>query len=512
LTDLRKNDMPLTTNAQGRLSGLQPVGVIDIGSNSVRLVVYEGLVRSPTVLFNEKIMCGLGKGVAKTGLLERSAIEMTLRTLKRFHGLCHQLHVSQLHILATAAVREAKNGMDFIVQAQDILGQKVTLLSGVDESCYSAHGILSSFYRPQGIVGDFGGGSLELAPIEPLNMRAGLSLPLGGLRLRDMAQGSLERTRKITRSSLRQVAFSHHQGQNFYAVGGTWRNLAKLHMMQRKYPLPVMHHYQPDMGQLRDFLRRLAKGQIEQSRCIENISKNRRQLLPYGAIVLAEIIKYLRPAQVIFSGSGVREGYLYAALPEEIQRQDPLLAATQAMSILRARSPEHAHELIAWSDEAFNVLGIKENAQEKRLREAACYLSDIAWRINPDYRGQDAADQIAFGDYNGLDHQERCFIALTLFYRNQGLVDEAQASPIIKLIDTYSRHRALILAAVMRISNLFCASSPGILPHLKWREKSHDIILEIPAHYGNLVAERPLGRLQHLAKLTGRNMKFSILD
>jgi len=503
----------LPAQGQGRLNGLQPVGVIDIGSNSVRLVVYEGLVRSPTVLFNEKIMCGLGVGVAKTGRLDGDSVDMALRTLGRFRSLCYQLQVAQVHVLATAAVREAKNGTDFIARATAILGRQVQLLSGEEEARYSAYGVLSAFYRPVGIVGDFGGGSLELIPLEKKELGAGISLTLGGLRLHDMAQGNLERARKIVRHVLNQTGLtSTGSGKNFYAVGGTWRNLAKLHMAQRKYPLPVMHHYQPDMGQLRDFLRRLAKGEIDRLRGIDVISKNRRRLLPYGAIVLQEIIRSLRLGSVIFSGSGVREGYLYAALPQQIQFQDPLLVAAQAMSILHARSAEHAHELAAWSAAAFAVLGMRESKQERRLREASCYLSDIAWRINPDYRGLDAADRIAFGDYNGIDHHGRCFAALTLFYRNEGLVDEAHAPPFIKLLDVKSRHRARVLAAVMRISNLFCASSAGILPHLHWSKKGQEIILETPTRYQELIAERPQGRLQQLAKLTGQTMRFEVIE
>jgi len=507
---------------QGRLNGLEPVAVIDIGSNSVRLVVYEGLVRSPTVLFNEKIMCGLGIGVARTGALEGETVAMALRTLARFAGLCRQLQVRQLHVLATAAVREASNGADFIIRAQEILGQEIQVLSGESEANYSAYGVVSSFYRPDGMVGDLGGGSLELVPVKQRDIGQrdiaqteigeGISLGLGGLRLHDMAQGSLDHARKIVRHQLRQTGLlGMTKVKNFYAVGGTWRNLAKLHMAQKKYPLPVMHHYQPDMIQLRDFLRRIAKGDIEQSRFIEAISKNRRQLLPYGAIALNEIIKFLRPDHVVFSGSGVREGYLYAALPAQIQSQDPLLAAAQAMSILRARSAEHAHELIAWSGEAFEILGLEENETQRRLREATCYLSDIAWRINPDYRGQDAADQIAFGDYNGIDHCGRCFAALALFYRNQGLVGEKHAPPMIKLMDVQTHYRARVLAGVMRISNLFCASSPGILPQLRWCKQADEIVLEVPHSSKDLIAERPIGRLRHLAKLTGKPMRFSII-
>jgi len=509
---MEHSSRPCVVKAQGRLDGLQPVGVIDIGSNSIRLVVYEGLVRSPTVLFNEKIMCGLAQGLNQTGLLNPTAIDLSLRTLARFSSLCHTLHVAHIHVLATAAAREARNGPEFIAKAQAILQTPIALLSGEQEAHYSAYGVFSAFYRPNGLVGDFGGGSLELITIEDQKVGKGISLSLGGLRLRDMAQGDIELARKIVQQSLSQATFNDGVlNKNFYAVGGTWRNLAKLHMAQKKYPLPIMHHYQPDLEKFTTFLCHIANGNVNHLDAIETISKNRRTLLPYGALVLHEIVQLLRPSKIIFSGSGVREGYLYTTLPPQIQAQDPLLAAAKAMAILRARSPEHVRELMAWSGAAFAILGLKENNKTSRLREAACYLSDIAWRINPDYRGRDAADQIAFGDYNGIDHQGRCFAALTLFFRNEGLVSDDQAPSLIELIDEATRYRARVLAGVMRISNLFCASSPGILPKLKWQQNDTEIILNVPHRYKDLIAERPLGRLKQLAKLTGRSMRFTII-
>lgn len=500
------------STAQGRLKGRKPIAVIDIGSNSVRLVIYEGLVRSPTVLFNEKILCGLGKGVAKTGCLEQSSVDMALRTLRRFYAICEQLDVEEINTLATAAAREATNGPSFIEDSENILKSKISVLTGKEEATYSAYGIISTFYKPDGVAGDLGGGSLELVDISKQHVGNGITLPLGGLRLQDMSDNNIVDAAKIARKLLRKAeVLSSNKGRNFYAVGGTWRNLAKLHMAVKRYPLPVMHEYEVDGHELEGFLHRIAKDEIDQIKSISAISKNRRQLLSYGAAVLIELIHCLTPKKVIFSGAGVREGYLFSKLSPKLRKEDPLLAACGEMATLRARSPKQAYELIKFTENAFNVLEINETEDQKRYREAACLLADIGWRVHPDYRGDQSANQVAFGPYPGISHAGRVYVALTVFYRNEGLLADDQSPEIIKLADADTIKRAKILGGIMRIANLFSASTAGILPQLVWQKKKKNIVLAIPQIHADLVAERPIGRLQQLSKLVDFNLEYSII-
>ncbi|MHC5307158.1 exopolyphosphatase [Bartonella sp. LJL80] len=497
--------------AQGRLKGRKPVAVIDIGSNSVRLVVYEGLVRSPTVLFNEKILCGLGKGLAKTGRLEAESVEMALRTLKRFHAVCEQIGVDELQTLATAAAREAENGPAFIAEAQKILKSEICVLTGKEEATYSAYGIISTFHKPDGIAGDLGGGSLELVDICNDRVGDGITLPLGGLRLQDMSNNNVAEATKIARKHLRKSdLLKKNKGRNFYAVGGTWRNLAKLHMSTKRYPLPVMHGYEVEAHELEGFLHRVAKGDLDQMRGISAISKNRRQLLSYGAAALIELIHCMTPEHIIFSGAGVREGFLYSMLPSKLRKEDPLLAACGEMATLRARSPQQASELIDFTANAFQVFGIDENDNQKRYREAACLLADIGWRVHPDYRGDQAAIQIAYGPYPGISHAGRVFVALAVFFRNEGLFADSQAPAIIKLASPAMIERARVLGGFMRVANLFSASTAGILPELTWEKKKKNIVLNIPERHSDLIAERPLGRLQQLSKVTDNNLRFEV--
>src|SRR5262245_14534056 len=188
--------------AQGRLDYGPPVAVIDIGSNSVRLVVYEGLTRSPTPIFNEKMLAGLGREVQSTGLLAPDAVEAAYATLRRFRALCDRLEVARLWVIATAACRDAANGKAFVAEAERICGVKIDVLSGKREAELSALGVVSGFHRPDGIVGDLGGGSLELTEVHGQRVRPGLTLPLGGLALQDVSSKSVKKAEKIVRATL----------------------------------------------------------------------------------------------------------------------------------------------------------------------------------------------------------------------------------------------------------------------------------------------------------------------
>ncbi|ENN95082.1 exopolyphosphatase [Bartonella vinsonii] len=496
-------------DAQGRLKGCKPVAVIDIGSNSVRLVIYEGLVRSPTVLFNEKVLCGLGQGVAKTGFLEEKSMQMTLRTLKRFRTLCQQIGADDVYTIATAAAREAKNGLAFIQNAENVLQNKIDLLSGTEEALYSAYGVISTFYQPKGISGDLGGGSLELIDIDYPHMGEGITLPLGGLQLQYMSNHDIAVATKIAHEHFSKSAvIRKSMARCFYAVGGTWRNLAKLHMATKHYRLPVMHGYEVDAVEMEDFLRFVVRDSIDNMKGISAVSKNRRQLLSYGAIVLIELIQCMRFEKIIFSGAGVREGFLYSRLPQEIRLSDPLIAACTEMAILRARSPKQAEELINFTTNAFEVFGISETEDEYRYRKAACLLADIGWRIHPDYRGNEAAHQIALGSYPGISHEGRVYAALAVFFRNTSLLVDEESLPIFQLATKNIIEKARILGETMRIAHLFSASTAGILPYLSWYKKTDHVVLHIPKRYTDLLGERPLARLKKLSKIVKLPLSF----
>ncbi len=502
----------MLAQSQGRLQDRSPISIIDIGSNSIRLVVYEGIARSPTVLFNEKMLAGLGRGIVSTGKLDPEAVARSIEEFKRFRALSEQAGSAALHVIATAAAREAVNGPDFIKRSEEILGTKIRVLSGREEAHFSALGVICGFHRPDGIAGDLGGGSLELVDVSGDIVGDGITLPLGGLRLQDMSKDSPSVASKLARDELaRAKLLRGGEGRAFYAVGGTWRNLARLHMNVANYPLSVMHHYTMPVESSTAFLRQVARGDIEKMAGIEGVSKNRRALLPYGAAVLLEIIAAMKPSVVVVSALGVREGFLYSLLPDDRKGDDPLISAAGELALLRARSLTHAHELAQWSGETFAALGVDETEEEARYREAACLLADIGWRAHPEYRGLQSLNIIAHASFIGVDHPGRAFLALTTYFRHQGVFNDASVSGLSALATPRYLERARLLGAVMRVVYLLSASMPGIIPRLKWKRQANGALaLVVPSANAGLFGERPAGRLAQLAKVTGQKLELAV--
>jgi exopolyphosphatase / guanosine-5'-triphosphate,3'-diphosphate pyrophosphatase len=500
------------SEAQGRLPGSAPVSVVDIGSNSVRLVVYEDLSRAPAVLFNEKVLCGLGKGLGSNGRMDEEAVARALHALHRFRALSDQARATRIFVLATAAAREASNGAAFIAEAQSILGQPVQVLSGEEEAYYSALGVISGFNGVDGIAGDLGGGSLELIDVKGRECGKGITLPLGGLRLSETSGGSLTKARTLARAQLKDAKLlSRGEGRIFYAVGGTWRNIAKLHMEMTQYPLHMMQGYELPLADMQNFLELVVTSKDSKDPSWQSVSKNRRALLPYGAIAMQEVLAAMKPSRVVFSAQGVREGYLYAQLPDDEQQLDPLLVAADQLAILRARSPEHARELADWTGRMVAHFGIEETEEETRYRQAACLLADISWRAHPDYRGLQALNLIAHSSLAGITHPGRAYLALANYYRFEGLHDDGATGPLSQISTPRLLSLAKLLGGLLRVVYLFSASMPGIVDHLSFRRSNNpDLDLEfvVPHAHADFAGERLDGRLQQLSKLTGKRLAF----
>jgi exopolyphosphatase / guanosine-5'-triphosphate,3'-diphosphate pyrophosphatase len=491
--------------AQGRLDYGPPIGVIDIGSNSVRLLVYEGLTRSPTPIFNEKVLAGLGREVQSTGLLAADAVEKALAALRRFRALCDQLDVAPLWVIATAACRDAKNGKAFVAEAERICRADIDVLSGKREAELSALGVVSGFHKPDGIVGDLGGGSLELTEVHAHRVKPGVTLPLGGLALQDISSRSIKKAEKVVRKSLDDLRLlKDGKGRTFYAIGGTWRALARLHMWQTGYPLHVMHGYVLPAKEAFDFSSLVHRVHPDTLSRIEVVTDARRPLLAYAALVLENLVRIARPKEVVFSALGVREGLLYSMLDARQREQDALISAASELNLLRSRSPAHAQELIEWTDRFIASSGLDESGEERRLRHTACLLADIGWRAHPDYRGEQSVNIIANAAFVTVDHPGRAFIALAVFFRHVGLVDDELSPRLRELASTRVLDRARVLGAALRVAYLVSAAATGVLPKASMLVERGRLILRFDVEVKAIAGERVFARLRQLARLIGR--------
>jgi exopolyphosphatase / guanosine-5'-triphosphate,3'-diphosphate pyrophosphatase len=484
------------------------VAVIDIGSNSVRLVVYEQMSRSLVSVFNEKTLCGLGREVQSTGLLAPDAVDKALTALQRFHALCKIQRVGRVFAIATAACRDASNGPDFIARAERIFGVKIEILSGPQEAKLSAFGVISGIHKPDGIVGDLGGGSLELIDVRGHRVHGGVTLPLGSLALQDLSHKSLKRAERIVRNALTDIPrLKAGRGRTFYAVGGTWRALARIHIIQSGYPLKVMHGYSIPATDALDFARRLRRlAAADMLANIESVSEARRPLLTYAALVLEYIIRVAQPKTITFSTFGVREGLLYSMLPETERAKDGLICAAQTLNELLSRSARHAQELIDWTDRLVRVVRLRETEEDRRLRHAACLLSDIAWRVHPDHRGEQTLELITNGNFGSITHQGRAFVALSVFFRYAGLSEENQPPTAIQSqVPQAMLERARVLGAAFRVAHLISAARPGVLSATHFRSQGRKLMLVFEHQMVDLVADRVGSRFKQLARLIGRS-------
>jgi len=485
-------------------AGLKPVSVVDIGSNSVRLVVYDGLRRAPSPIYNEKVLAGLGRGVATTGELSARGMARAIAALRRFRRLNEQIGVTRVFPLATAAARDAANGADFIAAATRALGHDIQVLSGREEAHYAACGLLAGMPEADGVAGDLGGGSLELVNIRKGRIKSGITLPLGPLRLLDLTGGELTGAAEIIEQTFAEAAILKKlEARAFYAVGGAWRNLARIHMNQTGYPLHVIHHYAIPRHEALLLTERVSAMTPAEVRQAADVSQRRAETLPLAALVLNRLLSMSGARNLVFSVLGVREGVLYDNLPGKRRQADPLLSACWDFARRYSRSPAHELELCAWSDQVCGEGGIECTRRWTRLRYAAAMLADISWRAHPDYRGARAFTLVSQANFTGIDHYSRAFLALCVFFRYQGVFATPPAE-IAALVDDKAIRRARILAGLFRLAYALSAAMPGALPNIPLRLDDHSVLLTLSGDYADLAGEALDKRLAQLARAMDR--------
>lgn len=505
----------MTSNSPGKgpvhTSRKGPYGIIDIGSNSVRLVVYAGATRSPVPIFNEKVMAGLGRSVARTGKLDEQGVERAIKAVRRFAALKREIGIKKLDVVATAAVRDAADGPDFLKKIAAFFDQEVRLLSGEEEARLAASGILSAIPDADGVVGDLGGGSLELVAVASGTLAPGITMPLGPLRLEAASEGNLARAGEIVDEELKKIEWlSSMKGRPLYAVGGVWRNLARIHMAQFNYPVRVLHHYvipQRDAAQLAGLLEKMGPKSLAR---IPDISSRRIPALPYGALVLERLLAATGASHVVVSSFGLREGVVYDGLEAEEKRKDPLIEGCKDLAGRLARFPEHGQELASWTEALFSDGGFGESAAQKRLRHAACILADIGWYVHPDYRSQHAMQQILLAPVVGIDHPGRMFLARVGFHRHEGNAEAEVLGDLTSRLSKEEAYRARILGLALRLAFSLCAARLGVLPLTRLRMDEKCVRLELPKKIESFMGETVQKRLNALAKAAGRTAEVVI--
>lgn len=391
-------------------------GVIDIGSNSVRMMVYHAPVRVPLPLFNEKYYCGLGKGLAATSKLNAEGKDEVLRALDRFMVMSKRLCVDQMTVLATAAIRDAKDGKAFVKKIEKRTGLNVQVISGTTEAELAARGVMASFHAPDGISADLGGGSIELAQIKDHSILHRSSLEVGVLRLEDLGISDPQVIAELIDKELRKVKWlEHNKAPTIYAVGGSFRAIAKMHMKLHNYPLPILHEYRLTKRHIDEIVGLFSAMSIQEIAELPGIPKERATTMLPAALMLQHVMHYSEVPKVAFSVSGIREGLLFERLSAKQQKQDPLFASAADLAMLAGRHGRYGDELFQWMQPLF----MHESPQQERVRYALCTLSELAWTIDPNFRAEWAYNRVVQSAIKGVTHRERVMLAMALFHRYQ---------------------------------------------------------------------------------------------
>ncbi len=469
------------------------IGIIDIGSNSVRLVVYRGLTRTPPAIFNEKVMAGLGRGLAANGRLSESSMVSAVVALGRFAMLARDMDLASLRVVATAAVREASNAQVFIDRVRDACGLEIETISGEVEARGSALGVIAGIPDADGVVGDLGGGSLELIRVSGGEAHERISLPIGSLRLDAVRKRSPRALGGFIKKALDTVDWvAAGRGKPFYTVGGSWRALAQLHMHLTDCPLRVVHQYRMDADVPARLVRTLARLDPKTLKGVPHFSSSRAPSLPGAAMLLSAAVKRLGSSEVVASANGLREGLLFAQLSPEMQREDPLLAATRAEGERQGRFPEHGDLLFTWMDGLFRGRG--EPVGDARIRLATCLLSDVAWRAHPDFRAERGFDFALHGNWVAITAAERAMMAAALYACFGGDFASRDVKVMNELADPAALARARTWGTALRLGQRLTGGTAAPLTASRlWREGTSLVLTLDPAHaalYGEAVARR----------------------
>ncbi|MEE3500223.1 Ppx/GppA family phosphatase [Acidiphilium acidophilum] len=483
--------------------------VVDLGSNSVRLVVFQGQSRNPVQIFNEKAVLRLARGLIRTGLLDTASMDDAVTVIRRYGAIARAMNAHPFEALATSAVRDAANGPDFTARLEAATpGLKVITLTGEEEARLSAEGVLCGIPGADGILADLGGGSLEVVRLSHGVIGEAATMPVGVIRLAERAADDPARAKLIVAEELEAVSFlAEGSGGDLYVSGGAFRALARIHIAQTGYPLNMVHHYTIGRDEARDLATVVAEASRKFIERMPGVARKRIDDLPYAAIILRRLLRATNAARVVFSANGLREGWFLRQLPPKMRKQDPLVAAGRDLTVGLLRDAALPDALIAWTAPLFPT----ETDPQRRLREGACWFSDIGNHEHPEYRAEQAFLRVLRQTGVGLDHHARAFLALTLALRYEAPADSAFLAPARALLDMAAARRAETLGAALRLAYTLSAGTPALLAATGLATEGDRLILTLDASSGVFAGDPIERRLARLASMVGMEAETRLI-
>jgi exopolyphosphatase/guanosine-5'-triphosphate,3'-diphosphate pyrophosphatase len=481
------------------------IAVIDVGSNSVRLVHFRVEGRALWPIFNEKVMAGLGRGVRVTGKLHPEGRDIALRALKRFQRLLDAKGVRERYAVATAAVRNATDGPAFVEEVAELTGLKVRVLQGEEEAYHAALGLVAGVPTAHGVMGDLGGSSLELTPILNGVPQPGRTYALGPQEVIDGPDFDPDATLATIDERLAEGGMLSGQGGAFYAIGGAWRALAHLAFARFDYPLHVVHEFALSAEEVRELARLVTRLSPASLQGTPGLSSRRIETLPYAALLLRRIMRHGKFDSIVFSAYGVREGVLAAGLPPELLATDPLIAGAETMARPSSPSPDFGRALAAWIAPAMREVETAfDPARDRVLQEAGARLTDLGARFHPDHRAELSRDTILYAPFAGVTHAERAFLAAALHYRYAGKRAELDNHGEFHLLDETQHNVAQMMGCALRLGAKLSGRATRLLDQFTLTVTPEEVRLTVDESVRDLYVERSLSLLDNLAGAINR--------
>ncbi|MDE0292476.1 MAG: Ppx/GppA family phosphatase [Candidatus Dadabacteria bacterium] len=474
------------------------VAVIDVGSNSIRLVIYKGPRRAPLPILDEKVPCGLGRGMDSQGRMSPKSMDLALRTVSRFVDIARSMRVSGIKAVATAAVRNAANGPDFKEAVEQQCGISLRVLSGMDEARLSALGTLCAIPDADGVMGDIGGGSLELVEICEGEIGNHATLPLGTIPLLESGLSPVKARKKLIAPLLDEIPWLENaKKKTFYAVGGSWRALAKRHMETEDYPLRIVHGYSLSSSRALEMTQEVVDVSPGSLRSLWIIGRNRMESAPYAAALMKSLLKRTGVRDLMFCTYGLREGCIYNDLPPEQRSLDPLIVMCQEIALKMGRSIEDGEAFCRWVEPAIP----DEYSGNPRLRLAACHLSDIGVSEHPEYRAEQVFLRILRMPFVGITHPERVRIAFSVASRHAAIGNLIRRWEVSDFLSGDDIEEARVTGLALRLAYTVSGGVARILESTRLERSGEKLTLHMPDQIPH--PETVGRRLGALAKAVG---------
>ena len=471
------------------------IGIIDIGSNSIRLVVFDGPKRSPLYLYNEKVFFRLGMQSFGKKAFDTATLRAVSRIVNRFVALCRNMEINKIIMFGTSALREASNSDVLVEVIRKNTNIRIDVISGEKEAFYAAQGILLGFPNAEGIICDVGGNSVEFASVCKRVIAECKSTLLGPLAITKLENEIENIDSYIRKQLLGAVNANTTKDKPFFLIGGSWRAIAKIHMQRTQYPLKIIQGYKVKSKKIKKTLEFIRDSSFITKYDEINISAERLELLPQSARLLEIIIDELQIKTLTFSSFGVREGFLYNDLSEAEKKKDPLIEAAKFFEKKETRFPNMSKHTFKWISPLYENLPRKT----KRVILAATKLHDIAWIAHPDYKMEMCLELVTRSNISGLSHKERVFLAMILLFRHKAKPEKVFNNKLFKIVSKKKRKIALVIGKGLMLASTFYGEK-SFFDKIDFRLKAHEVELCFQSKIDFVNGEVVERRIQELNK------------